>query len=403
MACGNMWYNPKLPKWARDVKGGAAALLARQQAASVDSSVCAIGGGAKGESGAGASRDLESFGRDKRSQFRDGKRTVVQTAVGAAHAAREAEKRKRAEKLRRERAAARRRDEEATATAEKNRPRVAAALRAGGGVAAVGWKVRVHWPAEKAWFYGEVTGFDASTGRHRVSYEDGDEREVTLGRGAEKVGFLKAPRGFAAAGTRPRPRKRKRRPRRRRRRRGRARERRNAARRVHRRRRGGYAGRTVFAPQPPIGDEGNPANATPSARGRRGERAGRKRNGIDVRWKRAGGVGEGRGVFSALASAVVCGDVAASMRLQYSRRRRLSGWSLPLPRSRSRPSAFTPSRRRRRSTRSFAPPLPARTRARVVSPCTPPCTPRAAASPSPCTREAGWICAPTRWSAGRRA
>ena len=199
MACGNMWYNPKLPKWARDVKGGAAALLARQQAASVDSSVCAIGGGAKGESGAGASRDLESFGRDKRSQFRDGKRTVVQTAVGAAHAAREAEKRKRAEKLRRERAAARRRDEEAAATAEKNRERVAAALRARGGAAAVGWKVRVHWPAEEAWFYGEVTGFDAATGRHRVSYEDGDEREVTLGRGAEKVGFLRAPRGFAAA------------------------------------------------------------------------------------------------------------------------------------------------------------------------------------------------------------
>ena len=199
MACGNMWYNPKLPKWAREVKGGAAALLARQQAASADSSVCAIGGGAKGESGAGASRDLESFGRDKRSQFRDGKRTVVQTAVGAAHAAREAEKRKRAEKLRRERAAARRRDEESAATAEKNRQRVAAALRARGGAAAVGWKVRVHWPAEEAWFYGEVTGFDAATGRHRVSYEDGDEREVTLGRGAEKVGFLRAPRGFAAA------------------------------------------------------------------------------------------------------------------------------------------------------------------------------------------------------------
>ena len=35
--------------------------------------------------------------------------------------------------------------------------------------------------------------------------------------------------------------------------------------------------------------------------------------------EKGGGVGEGRGVFSALASAVVCGDVAASMRLQYSR------------------------------------------------------------------------------------
>ena len=68
----------------------------------MDSSVCAIGGGAKGESGAGASRDLESFGRDKRSQFRDGKRTVVQTAVGAVARRAQAEKRKRAEKLRRE-------------------------------------------------------------------------------------------------------------------------------------------------------------------------------------------------------------------------------------------------------------------------------------------------------------
>ena len=264
----------------------------------------------------------------------------------------------------------------------------------------MGWKVRVHWPAEKAWFYGEVTGFDASTGRHRVSYEDGDEREVTLGRGAEKVGFLKAPRDRTAGDTTT-PKKRKRRPRRRRRRRGRART----------------PKRRAESPPPPPGvtrvarySRRSRRSATRGirrtrrqARGRRGERAGRKRNGIDVRWKRAGGVGEGRGVFSALASAVVCGAVAASMRLQCSRRRRLSGWSLPLPRSRSRPSAFTPSRRRRRSTRSFAPPLPARTRARVVSPCTPPCTPRAAASPSPCTREAGWICAPTRWSAGRRA
>ena len=126
----------------------------------------------------------------------------------------------------------------------------------------MGWKVRVHWPAEKAWFYGEVTGFDASTGRHRVSYEDGDEREVTLGRGAEKVGFLKAPRGIAAAGDTTTPKKKKETPKKAAAAtRKSARTPRNAARRVHRRRRGGYAGRTVFAPQPPIGDEGNPANA----------------------------------------------------------------------------------------------------------------------------------------------
>ena len=60
MACGNMWYNPKLPKWARDVKGGAAALLARQQAASVDSSVCAIGGAPSPASRARARRATSS-------------------------------------------------------------------------------------------------------------------------------------------------------------------------------------------------------------------------------------------------------------------------------------------------------------------------------------------------------
>ena len=119
----------------------------------------------------------------------------------------------------------------------------------------MGWKVRVHWPAEKAWFYGEVTGFDASTGRHRVSYEDGDEREVTLGRGAEKVGFLKAPRDRRRGGHDHAQEKE----------RdaqegggGDEEERANAEtpRGESTAAAGGYAGRTVFAPQPPIGDEG---------------------------------------------------------------------------------------------------------------------------------------------------
>ena len=47
MACGNMWYNPKLPKWARDIKGGAAGLAARQQAASADSSMCELTAGGR--------------------------------------------------------------------------------------------------------------------------------------------------------------------------------------------------------------------------------------------------------------------------------------------------------------------------------------------------------------------
>jgi len=217
-ACGNMWYNPKLPKWARDMKGGTAALLARQQAASADSSVCAVtgaspgsttgtnaggpGGGARrpAKLGSDASRDIESFLRDKRSQFRDGKRTVVQTQLGAAHAKLEADKRKRGDKRRRERLAAKRRDDDARATAEKNEERVAAAVKARGGAALVGWKVRVFWPAEKAWFYGVVEAFDAQTGKHSVVYEDGDEQIVSLTKRGVDVGFLRAPRN-AADGT----------------------------------------------------------------------------------------------------------------------------------------------------------------------------------------------------------
>ena len=220
-ACGNMWYNPKLPKWARDMKGGTAALLARQQAASADSSVCAVtgaspgsttgtknaggpgGGGARraAKLGSDASRDIESFLRDKRSQFRDGKRTVVQTQLGAAHAKLEADKRKRGDKRRRERLAAKRRDDDARATAEKNEERVAAAVKARGGAALVGWKVRVFWPAEKAWFYGVVEAFDAQTGKHSVVYEDGDEQNVSLTKRGVDVGFLRAPRNNNADGT----------------------------------------------------------------------------------------------------------------------------------------------------------------------------------------------------------
>ena len=40
--------------------------------------------------------------------------------------------------------------------------------------------------------------FDASSGRHGIEYEDGDEKEITLGgRGLslDKIGFLRAPRG----------------------------------------------------------------------------------------------------------------------------------------------------------------------------------------------------------------
>lgn len=225
MNCGNMWYNPKLPKWAQDIKGGAAALIARQQAASADSSVCAIQGRGgehapgedkKGEDkktagagrgskkmGAVAAHELEEFLRSKRSVERKGKRTVIQTARGAAFVATETAKQRRADKLRRERAAEKRRDEADAAIAEKNAARVAEALRAGGGGAVVGWRVRVWWPEDAAWFRGVVAGFNASTGRHRIEYEDGDERELALGtRGGslDKIGFLRAPRGRGVKG-----------------------------------------------------------------------------------------------------------------------------------------------------------------------------------------------------------
>lgn len=220
MNCGNMWYNPKLPKWAQDIKGGAAALIARQQAASADSSVCAIQGRggepAPGEDkktagtgrgskkmGAIAAHELEEFLRSKRSVERKGKRTVIQTARGAAFVATETAKQRRADKLRRERAAEKKQDEADAAIAEKNAGRVAEALRAGGGGAVVGWRVRVWWPEDASWFHGVVAGFDASTGRHRIEYEDGDERELALGtRGIslDKIGFLRAPRGRGVKG-----------------------------------------------------------------------------------------------------------------------------------------------------------------------------------------------------------
>ena len=41
-------------------------------------------------------------------------------------------------------------------------------------------RVRVFWPEEKAYFLGMVTAFDASTGEHVVTYDDGDVESVVL-------------------------------------------------------------------------------------------------------------------------------------------------------------------------------------------------------------------------------
>ena len=95
----------------------------------------------------------------------------MQTAAGAAHAALEHSKRKRQEKLRRERAAAKKRDDEDAALCEKNKPLVDASLKKEGGAGLVGWRVRVFWKAENAWFYGTVKAFDAVSGKHAVSYD----------------------------------------------------------------------------------------------------------------------------------------------------------------------------------------------------------------------------------------
>jgi hypothetical protein len=44
----------------------------------------------------------------------------------------------------------------------------------------VGRRLRVYWPDEGDWFFGEVTGYDGKTGRHNVSYDDGDVENLSL-------------------------------------------------------------------------------------------------------------------------------------------------------------------------------------------------------------------------------
>ena len=44
----------------------------------------------------------------------------------------------------------------------------------------MGWRVGVWWEREQATFYGSVTEFDASRGKYRVVYDDGDKRWTNL-------------------------------------------------------------------------------------------------------------------------------------------------------------------------------------------------------------------------------
>ncbi|CAN6166912.1 unnamed protein product [Urochloa humidicola] len=44
----------------------------------------------------------------------------------------------------------------------------------------VGRRLRVFWPLDDAWYEGRVEAYDASSRRHRVKYDDGDEEQVDL-------------------------------------------------------------------------------------------------------------------------------------------------------------------------------------------------------------------------------
>ena len=68
-------------------------------------------------------------------------------------------------------------ENDANASGSRRPPHVAAKHP---GDDALDRRVRVFWPEEKAYFLGMVTAFDASTGEHVVTYDDGDVESVVL-------------------------------------------------------------------------------------------------------------------------------------------------------------------------------------------------------------------------------
>ncbi|CAN6469121.1 unnamed protein product [Victoria cruziana] len=44
----------------------------------------------------------------------------------------------------------------------------------------VGWRIRVFWPLDDRWYEGHVGSFDASTGKHLIRYDDGEEEKLDL-------------------------------------------------------------------------------------------------------------------------------------------------------------------------------------------------------------------------------
>jgi hypothetical protein len=59
------------------------------------------------------------------------------------------------------------------------------------GAAALGWRVGVYWPADAAFYCGEVVGWDAGAGVHEVAYDDGERGALTLG--ADRVKWVLPP------------------------------------------------------------------------------------------------------------------------------------------------------------------------------------------------------------------
>jgi len=52
----------------------------------------------------------------------------------------------------------------------------------------IGSRLRIHWPLDQMWYKGTVTGFDDESGRHMVTYDDGEVEQVDLNQ--EEVYFL---------------------------------------------------------------------------------------------------------------------------------------------------------------------------------------------------------------------
>ncbi|KAF3784024.1 DNA mismatch repair protein [Nymphaea thermarum] len=50
------------------------------------------------------------------------------------------------------------------------------------GEGVVGWRIRVFWPLDDQWYEGHVKSFNASTGKHLIQYDDGEEEALDLER-----------------------------------------------------------------------------------------------------------------------------------------------------------------------------------------------------------------------------